>query len=185
MLSWISNIILKLLRFRVEGRIPNDVPKKLYLIVPHTSNFDFPLGLLVRSAYKVETNYIAKHTLFRFPFGWFFRWSGGIPVNRVSKSNFIEQMVEVYKSNDRVSIGIAPEGTRSHVDRLRTGFYHIATGANIPICLVTFDWANRRVHFADPYHLTEAKEEEIAKIESYYSGVIGFHRDKSFRINEQ
>lgn len=184
MFGWFCGILLKLFRITVEGHIPNDVAKKLYLIAPHTSNFDFPLGIMVRAAYKVETNYIAKHTIFRFPFGWFFRKSGGIPVNRTVKTNFIDEVIEVYKQNERVSIGIAPEGTRSKVERFRTGFYHIARGANVPVCLVTFDWGQRKVIFGKVYHLSEDKEKEVAEIEAYYTGIKGFYRSKSFRMED-
>lgn len=164
------------------GNNPEPIPKKVYVVVPHTSNMDFVLGMLVKTYLGITTNFLAKHSLFWWPVGWFARKLGLLPIDRTKKNGFINQAIALFDQKEKISIGVAAEGTRSHVDKLKSGFYHIARGANVPIILVTFDWANRQVIFSDPYYLSDDKEKEMKYIENYFAGVVGYHREKSFKI---
>lgn len=180
MLQWLSKMILRIWGFKVTGNHPRQVPKKIYLVVPHTSNMDFPLGMLVKTSMKIENNFLAKHTLFRWPIKWFVEKLGFLPVDRTKQNGLINQLVEVFNNNSKVAIGMAPEGTRSKVNKLRSGFYHIALQANVPLILVTFDWGNKVVHFSDPYYVSDDKEKDMAFIENYFSGIEGYNSRKSF-----
>ncbi|TNE54634.1 MAG: acyltransferase [Bacteroidetes bacterium] len=174
MLSTFSAWILKLWGWKVTGRYPHEIPKLVLAVAPHTSNWDFPIGVLVNSAERIHANYVGKHTLFHWPFGAFFRWLGGIPVDRSKKNNFVDATVEAFRQNKRMHLVIAPEGTRSKVPRLKSGFYHIARLANVPIILCTFDWTKKEMYFdPKPFYPTGDEEKDLAYIWNYYKNVKG------------
>ncbi len=175
MFSILSRWILKLWGWKVTGRYPLDIPKVVVAVAPHTSAWDFPVGVLVKSALRIPGNYVAKHTLFRPPFGVFFRWLGGIPVDRSHPgSNFVGSIVEAFQREPHFHLVLAPEGTRKKVAHFRTGFYHIARLAGVPICLCKFDWAKKEVYF-DPelFYPTGDEEKDLAWIWNYFKGVPG------------
>ena len=116
-------------------------------VAPHTSWWDFPVGVLVNSGMRLRANFVGKHTLFSWPIGYLFRWLGGVPVDRRQKNNFVSATVEAFHQNERLHLVIAPEGTRKKVDKFKTGFYHIARLAGVPIVLTKFDWKNKIVDF--------------------------------------
>lgn len=174
MLSKFSAWILKLWGWKITGQYPYDVPKLVLAVGPHTSNWDFPVGVLVNSAGKMRANYVGKHTLFRWPFGAFFRWLGGIPVDRTQKGNFVAATVEAFHQNERMHLVISPEGTRKKVAKFRTGFYHIARQAGVPIALCIFHWPQKEVFF-DPvlFYPTDDEERDLAFVWDYFKGVPG------------
>ena len=180
MAGYLSKWILKLLGFKIVGDSGNQYQRKVYAVVPHTSNWDFPLGLLVRSAERMQVNFVAKDSLFKAPFGFIFRWLGGYPVDRSRSTNYVETMVEMFKQHEHFAIVIAPEGTRKKVDRLRTGFYHIAQGAGVPIILVRFDYSRKEIVFRDALYPTD-KEEDFKIIHSFFEGAIGKIPELGFR----
>ncbi len=181
MASLISRWLLKLWGFKVIGDAGNQLPKKVYAVIPHTSNWDFPLGILVRSACKMKVNFIAKDSLFKPPFGFIFRWLGGYPVDRSKSTNFVDTMVHLFNREKEFAIVLAPEGTRKLVTRLRTGFYHIARQANVPIVCVRFDFGKKEVVFREPL-LPVDKEEDFAKMFQFYEGAIGRIPENGFVI---
>ncbi|MFN0013322.1 MAG: 1-acyl-sn-glycerol-3-phosphate acyltransferase [Saprospiraceae bacterium] len=175
MFSKISAWILQLWGWKITGQYPSDVPKLVLAVAPHTSNWDFPIGVLVNSAGRMRANYVGKHTLFSWPFGAFFRWLGGIPVDRTKKGgNFVSATVEAFHQNDRMHLVISPEGTRKKVERFRTGFYHIAKQAGVPIALCTFNWPKKEVFF-DPklFWPTNDEERDMAFFWNYFEGIPG------------
>ena len=95
--------------------------------------------------------FIGKQELFKPPFGFIFRKLGGVPVDRFNNNNFVDQVVEMFNTNESFAIALSPEGTRKKVDRLRTGFYHIARKANVPVVLVAFDFEHKEFRFAPPF----------------------------------
>jgi len=179
MLRWISQFVLKILGWKIVGDPANELKKKLYIVVPHTSNFDFFLGMLTKWATGIKVNFLGKQSLFFPPLGWILTYYGIVPVKK--NSNQIEEIIKLYNSREEMSYGLAPEGTRSRVEKFRTGFYHIAYGANVPIIMVTFDIGNKVVTFREPYYVSDDKEKEIAYIQDYYAGVVGFSKKKSYR----
>jgi len=147
--TWISRAcgrgVLALLGWRVTGAFPNE-PKMVMIGAPHTTNWDFVVALAAAFSLRLGFSWVGKHLLFRPPVRWFFRWLGGIPVDRRASHGFVQQMVGEFERRSRFLLAIAPEGTRKAVDRWKTGFYHIAHGAGVPIVIVTFDNARKAIH---------------------------------------
>lgn len=180
MIAWIFRGIFKLWGWKLVGEIPNDIPKKIYVVVPHTSNWDFPVGMLLKFGHKMDVGFIAKASLFKWPIAWFFKGLGGIPVNRKKTEGFIDSVINTINSRETFSTSIAPEGKRDKVDTLKKGFYYIAKGANIPIVYVKFDWQNKETVFDEPHMPAETVEQEMANVIKYFEGVQGYHPEKSF-----
>ncbi len=180
MISWLARKIFHLWGWKKEGHIPNEIPKKLYVVIPHTSNWDFPVGILLKFGHKMNVGFIAKSSLFFWPVGWFFKALGGIPVNRDKTAGFIDSVIHTINSRDTFSTAIAPEGSRSKVKTLKKGFYYIAKGAKIPIVFVKFDWKDKCVIFDEPHMPAETVEAEIERAKSYFKGTVGYHPEKSF-----
>ena len=179
MFSALSALIMRLIGWKITGQYPHHLAKVVVAVVPHTSTWDFPLGVLTNSAGRLRANYVGKHTLFRPPFGFLFRWWGGIPVNRTKNHNFVTATVEAFRENERLHLVMAPEGTRKKVDKLKTGFYHIARLAEVPICLCKFDFERREVFF-DPvlFYPSGDEERDMAYIWEYFKGVKGANPEK-------
>jgi 1-acyl-sn-glycerol-3-phosphate acyltransferase len=179
MFSLLSSLVLKIWGWKITGKYPFDLAKVVICVAPHTSTWDFPLGVLVNSSHKCRANYVGKHTLFKPPFGGFFRWLGGIPVDRSIKGNFVSATVEAFNREKRMHLVIAPEGTRKKVDKLKTGFYHIARMANVPICMCVFNADTKEVFF-DPklFYPTQDEQADMAFIWNYFKGVKGFNPEK-------
>lgn len=176
----ISSFILKILGWKVQLP-PKPWPEKyVIIVVPHTSNWDFPLGLLVRSAIGENVRFVGKDSLFKPPFGRLFRWLGGIPVDRSKRNNFVDAVADQIRQNDGMKICIAPEGTRKRVEKLKTGFYYIAKGAGVPILLCKFDYGNKLIGISAPHYPTDDMEADFAAIHAYYRGVKGKNPELSF-----
>ena len=180
MFGWICRLLFKIWGWRIEGNIPHHLPKKLYVVLPHTSNWDFPAGLLLKFGYKMDVGFIAKSTLFKWPFGWFFRALGGIPVDRSRALGFIDTVVKVINAREKFSTAIAPEGTRGNVKKLKTGFYHIARLAKIPLVYVKFDWGNKVIDFTEPREVKDSIEEELDFIEEHFKNTVGRNPKNSY-----
>jgi 1-acyl-sn-glycerol-3-phosphate acyltransferase len=149
------------------------IPKKVYVVYPHTSNWDFLVGILVSRAMPITVNYVGKESLFRWPFGYLFKWLGGIPVNRSKKTNFVDQMIKLYDTYPVLAFAIAPEGTRKKVNKFKSGFYHIAHGAKIPIILVKFDFGNKVVDYSEPFYTSGDYKADLVKIIDHFRGTLG------------
>jgi len=144
MLKIVSRYILSALGWQVDAQLPSE--KKFVIIGAfHTSNWDFPLGILGLWAMGLKASWVGKHTLFRGPLGPIFKLLGGIPVDRTVHTGFIQRIAELYESRDQMALTIAAEGTRSKTEHWKTGFYHIATAANVPIALGYLDYGNKKL----------------------------------------
>lgn len=185
MFSLISRAILFLLGWKIEGQYPHHIPKKILVVYPHTSNWDFPLGILVRTASKAKIQFIGKNSLFRPPYGFIFRGLGGVPVDRTKSNQFVDNMVETYNNRERFTTVIAPEGTRKKVDRLKTGFYYIAVGAKIPMILTQFDFERKVVRYGEPFYPSGDKEKDFEFIFDYFRGIKGKYPQLAFTIPEK
>lgn len=173
MLAAISQAILWLFGWKIEGSYPHHIPKKILVVMPHTSNWDFPLGILVRSAVRADIQFIGKDSLFKPPHGFIFRWLGGVPVDRSRSNNFVDNMIRTYNNRENFTTVIAPEGTRKKVDRLKTGFYHIAIGAGIPMILTRFDFERKVVSFSEPFYPSGNMEKDFKFIYDHFRGIKG------------
>jgi 1-acyl-sn-glycerol-3-phosphate acyltransferase len=153
--------------WRVEGRIP-DIPKMVLVVAPHTSNWDFLTGLWVKLAMRMGARFVGKHTLFRWPLGVFMRFLGGVPVDRSAAANFVDETARVLRDSDRMTLVIAPEGTRRRTDRFKSGFYRIAMATGVPIVLAGFDYPRKVVFFGPVVHPTGDYEKDLAEILSHF-----------------
>ena len=117
----------------MEGDWPAD-PKAVVICAPHTSNWDGIWMLAAAGAWRFTLRYMGKKSLTEGPFGWLVRWTGCIPVDRAKSNDLVAQMARAFAAEDRLMLAIPPEGTRGRVEKWKSGFYHIAVGANVPIC---------------------------------------------------
>src|SRR5262245_9474763 len=130
---------LKVFGWRLEGRLP-DVDKLVVIAAPHTSNWDLPVLLSLAFALRTKACWLGKHSLFRRPFGFVFRWMGGIPVYRSASHNMVAQTVEMFRNSEKLILAIPPEGTRGKVSHWKNGVYSIALGGEIQIYSVFIDY---------------------------------------------
>ena len=180
MIQHICKLILKIWGFKITGTVPYAIKKKIYIAMPHTSNWDFLLGILNKGALKLDVKYLAKSSLFKSPFAWFFRMTGGIPVDRSKHNNFVQEVVDVFDKYDTISIALAPEGTRKKVDKLKSGFYYIAMKAKVPIIFVKFDFGKMEVNYSEPFMPTGNYEEDLVKILDHFKGTKGKNPELGF-----
>ena len=171
-MSWICRFILKMLGWKIINNLPDD-KKYMLIAAPHTSNWDFPLGLMVKFSEKIKLNYLGKGALFDSPFGWFFRALGGIPVYRKKRLNMVDQMVQAFNERDEMILAMSPEGTRSYLDYWKSGFYHIAHKAKVPIAMGTLDFGNKQVRLGNSFMPTGDIQADMKIIRAFFEGVKG------------
>jgi 1-acyl-sn-glycerol-3-phosphate acyltransferase len=167
--------ILKIWGWKITGEIDHFPKKTLVAVSPHTSNWDFPVGILVRNALGINIRFLGKHSLFVPPLGWLMRWLGGYPIDRRKRTNTVDSVVDIFNKHEDFIIAIAPEGTRKKVDQIKTGFLFIAQKANIPIMICRFDWQIKEVRFGPLFYPTGNTEEDIATYRSFFKGVKGYY----------
>ena len=124
--------------WRWQGEFPT-CSKLVMIVAPHTSNWDLPMAMLFKWALGVKVSYLAKHTLFWWPLGWFLRSTGAIPVRRDRHHDVVNQVAQQFEQSSRLWLAIAPAGTRSKTDHWRSGFYHIVQAAGVPLVPVRLD----------------------------------------------
>ncbi|MDP6732652.1 MAG: 1-acyl-sn-glycerol-3-phosphate acyltransferase [Gammaproteobacteria bacterium] len=151
LLRLISIVLLKLIGWKVRGK-ELEIQRCVLIGAPHTSNWDFPIMILGVLKLRLEVFWMGKHTLFPFPVGWLMKWLGGIPIDRNSPHNVVNEIVRQCRDNEELIVLIPPEGTRSKVVHWKTGFYHIAHMAEVPILLGYIDAANKEAGIADFFH---------------------------------
>ncbi|MDX1365309.1 MAG: 1-acyl-sn-glycerol-3-phosphate acyltransferase [Arenibacter latericius] len=172
-------IYFKVLGWKLIGSFPK-VAKCVIIVVPHTSWVDFFLGLLVRRVVNEEINFIGKKSLFKPPFGWYFRWMGGAPIDRSKNMDTVSATVKVFQEKKQFRLALSPEGTRKKVSEWKTGFYYIAKAANVPIVLVAFDFGKKQIKISAPHFPTDNKEKDFATYKTFYKGVLGKVPENSF-----
>ncbi len=165
--------ILHRLGWTFVGVIP-DTPKCVFIFAPHTSNWDFVIMYLAKVSQGLHVNFLGKHTLFRWPTGWFFRWLGGIPVVRHEKHNVVDDSIAAFHTNSRLWLAMAPEGTRSKTDYWRTGFYHIAVGAKVPVQLCFLDVTTKTLGLGPLLQLSGDIDVDFATLRHFYHDKRGF-----------
>lgn len=170
---------LKIKGWSVPYPFPRDVPKALVIVGPHSSNWDFVNGLAVRSVERLtHVRYLGKAELFKGPFGFIFKSLGGTPLHR-GQGGQVESVVEMIKNHEGdLLIAMAPEGTRKRVDRLKTGFYHIAKRANLPLILAAIDYRKREFVFGEVMKLTDDMDADMEKITQWFAQFQGFNPDQ-------
>ena len=180
MFSLICKWIYHLIGWRLKGEYPNDIPKKIIIVAPHTSAWDVPLGLLVKSWLKMDVQYYVKKEMFKGILKYILPITQAIPIDRSGNTNFVDSVIKDFKQADRRTILITPEGTRKKVEKFRTGFYYIADGAKIPIIPISFDFDKKLIEIHDTYYTNGHADKEIAEIEDIFRGIPGCIREYSF-----
>ena len=168
---------LKLFGWRVEGDMP-DLPKFVVVGAPHTSNWDLPFALAVGLHYGLRIHWMGKDSIFKWPFGGLMRWMGGIPVDRSKANNAVQQMVDTFAAQEHFVVVIPPEGTRGKVTRWKTGFYHIAVGAKVPIVLCFLDYKRKAGGVARVFQPTGNLETDLIEIQALYATFTGRHPNR-------
>jgi 1-acyl-sn-glycerol-3-phosphate acyltransferase len=166
-------IFFKLFGWKIIGSLDPAIKKSVLMVMPHTSNFDFFIGLFSRGIIGLEMNFVGKKELFTFPFGYYFRAIGGAPLDRSGGKNLVDSIVDIYDSRDVFRMAIAPEGTRKKVSELRTGFYYIALKANVPIIPIAFDYAKKEVRIAPPFYVTGNYQNDMQHILPHFKNAMG------------
>lgn len=176
---YLAVFFMHLAGWHIEGKLP-DLPKFVLIGAPHTSNWDFVLFLGVIFSLRADVRFMGKAELFRFPIGWFFRYCGGVPVDRKKSTGLVDQMVEAANNADHFILTIAPEGTRHYVSDWKKGFYHIAKKAGIPIVLAIVDGKHKTVRIGQVFYPTEDMEADIKTIQGFFTGVVGIHPRRKY-----
>jgi 1-acyl-sn-glycerol-3-phosphate acyltransferase len=155
--------------WKIIGSVPENEKKYIIIVAPHTTNWDFIIGVLVRGIVGFHSKFLGKKSLFRPPFGWLFKLLGGYPVDRSKSTNLVDQVVDIYNHHERFVVAIAPEGTRKNVSEWKTGFYYIAHKARIPIVRAKIDWNKKQVVFFEPFYVTGNIQIDMPKIKEVYA----------------
>lgn len=168
----LCRLIYKLIGWKIVGQLPAD-NKYIIVVAPHTSNWDLVIGLCARFILGAKISFLAKQQIFFFPLGYFFRFLGGMPVDRAHKGNKVEQVVNLFKQSDKLILAIAPEGTRAPVTRWKEGFYHIACQAKIPIVSFGFDYATKSVRISEPFWPSGDINKDFPEILAFFKTMKG------------
>ena len=172
-MNWIFKLLFKLSGWKISGSLP-DLNKYIVAVAPHTSNWDFVIGVMARSQLKLtKARFLGKKELFDGPFGWLFRGLGGTPVDRHSKTDMVSQVVEQFNKHKEFILAIAPEGTRKKVEKLKTGFYHMAKGAGVPILPTGLDFASKTLVIGPLLFPGINMEEDLEKLVAFYRTIRG------------
>ncbi|MBC6943143.1 MAG: acyltransferase [Xanthomonadales bacterium] len=162
--------------WRIEGTFP-DLPRLVLIAAPHSSWWDGWWALITKVALGADVAFVGKRELFVGPLGWLLRTLGGIAVDRGSAHGVVEQMVARFATSPRLWLALAPEGTRRHVASWRTGFWHIAHAAGVPILPVAFDYPRRTIVIGTPRCSSGDVEADVAALRAWYRPFRGKHHD--------
>ena len=173
--SLVQRIAAKLLGlagWRLVYKTP-PAAKGVIVVYPHTSNWDFLVGMLYKLGVGLPVHWMGKDTIFRWPLGPLFRRLGGIPVNRREHTGFVETMLGEFARKEWMWLVLAPEGTRSRTDHWKSGFYRIAVAGRLPLGLAYIDWATRAVGVDTYIELSGDADADFERIRAYYVGKQG------------
>jgi 1-acyl-sn-glycerol-3-phosphate acyltransferase len=173
-ISRFARFVMGLFGWKADEVVPN-YPKMIVIGAPHTTNWDGVILVAASLAMRVRLLWLGKHTLFRPPFGWLMRLAGGIPINRQTTRNAVEQAVQAFNERERMVLVIAPEGTRRKVDHWKTGFYYIALGAGVPIAFGYVDYDNKRAGIPTAFMPTGDIQADFEIIRAFYKNQRGKH----------
>lgn len=172
--NWFSRclglLVMRIIGWRFRGQFP-DVPKAVIIAAPHTSNFDGLVAFGTVLGLGVGFSLMAKHSLFRWPFGILFRWLGAVPVDRNEPGDIVGQSVRRFQEREQLWLGVAPEGTRKGASEWKSGFYRIAVEAGVPIVMVAFDYRQRELVILGGFQPTGDWNADLPQIVERYRGM--------------
>ncbi|MCA9529176.1 MAG: lysophospholipid acyltransferase family protein [Myxococcales bacterium] len=164
--------LLRVLGWHLEGAPPAE-PRCVVIAAPHTSNWDLLYMLAMSYAYDIDIRWMAKHTLFRFPLGPVMRRLGAIPIERHLRKNVVDQMVARFEAADALMLTVPAEGTRRRTERWKSGFYHIALRADVPVALSFLDYATKTGGFGPTLRMTGDVRKDMDAIRAFYADKVG------------
>jgi 1-acyl-sn-glycerol-3-phosphate acyltransferase len=177
-LRGLSLLLLKILGWKAVGQLPAE-SKFVLIFAWHTSNWDVFYGVLVAFALKLEMIFLAKKELFRHPFKPLVKYLGGIPIERKESNHIVDQMIRVFDENEKFILAISPEGTRRKVQYWKSGFYHIAQGAHVPVLLTFLDYEQKKGGAGPLMYLTGNIDRDMEAIRNFYATVKGKYPEKA------
>lgn len=173
----LGRALLRVAGWRMVGEFP-DIPKAVVIAAPHSSNWDGVLGFAAKLGMGVKLSIFGKHSLFSIPLlGSLLRWQGVIPVDRAAAHGLVGQAVDAIRKAERMWYALAPEGTRTRVERWKPGFWHIARGAGVPVIPAYFDYANKTIGVGPVFELGDDMHADIARIQRWYKPFKGRNHD--------
>ena len=159
--------------WKIEGKFDPSIKKSVIIVVPHTSWHDLYIGVFTRSIVKIPIDFVGKKELFKWPFGAYFRWMGGTPLDRSNSENKVEAIAKIFAEKAEFRLSLAPEGTRKKVLNWKTGFYYIALAANVPIIPVGFDYGRKVVKIGEPFYPTKNYEKDLRLLQLFFKDIKG------------
>ena len=175
MLKIIGKLIIQIAGYKIIDTTPKGVQnyqKAVMIAAPHTSNWDYVYTMAALYALDVPIKYLGKASLFKFPLGFLIKKLGGIPVKREQKNNMVNDMAKmINESIEQIILIIPAEGTRSYSKDWKSGFYHIAQTAGVPIILGFLDFGKKEVGFLDEFNPTGNYENDLKIIQKKYVGI--------------
>ena len=150
---------------------PFPEPHGLIIVYPHTSNWDFPLGVLFKLGHNLPARWMGKDQMFRWPFRRLLLAIGGVPINRRENTGFVASMVDTMRKEDGFWLAVAPEGTRAYTEYLKSGFYQLALAADVPIGLGYVDYGRRQVGIDRYVRMTGDEERDLQVLRDFYSTI--------------
>jgi 1-acyl-sn-glycerol-3-phosphate acyltransferase len=169
-----SRAFLHFAGWKVEGELPERAGKCVLIAAPHTSNWDLPYTLMVAFVLNLRVYWMGKQSLFRWPFGPVMRWLGGIPVDRSKTNNLVAASAQAIVAADGpLQLAVPPEGTRGKTRHWKTGFYHIAIAAQVPIVLAYMDYERKVSGLGPVFQPTGDVHADMAEIKRFYATIKG------------
>ncbi len=181
MLRSFARMILRIGGWTAVGGIP-DAPKAIFIAAPHTSNWDGFWALVYKVAVDIDVKFFAKHSLFWFPLGNLLRALGGIDLDRGKAGSAVDQAIRLFDEQESFYFGLAPEGTRRKTSGWKTGFYRIATGAQVPVYVGFLDYGRKRVGIGPRVDLSGDPQADLDVIRDLYKDVQGRWPEKASPI---
>ncbi len=181
MRTWIANKIASLIGWQLTGSLP-DVSKAVIIAAPHTSNWDFVFLLLLANKHQVRLQWMGKEELFRGPMGPISRALGGIPVKRSRSMNMVAQMAQAFAQRPSLFLVIPPEATRRKTEYWKSGFYHIARSAGVPVVMGFVDYERKQAGFGPSFIPTGNIRQDMDRIRAFYANTNGKYRNDKGRI---
>ena len=170
LLHSIAKRILAWCGWTINGELPNQ-PKFILAVAPHTSNWDFFIGIAAMFSLQLKVSFLGKASIFRWPVKSVLTAIGGIAVDRSNSHGVVGQIVQELERNDKFILGLAPEGTRSKTTEWKTGFLHIAKQGNIPIVPVSFDFAKKEIFFHQEVYISGEISQELIEFKQIFADV--------------
>jgi len=172
LMRWLARLFFLCTGWKVEGQRPA-VERCVVIAAPHTSNWDFVYTLALAFIFRINPRIMMKDAWFRGPLGPLFRWLGAMPIDRSRSRNVVAQCIQAFQAADHLVLVVPPSGTRRRVQYWKTGFYHIANGADVPIALGFLDYGRKVGGFGPLFHPTGDIDRDMAAIRDFYRPISG------------